>query len=69
MDIAKAELNVKELLVVDRRAAYADVLLKPNLVEYDVADVSAAFLLVGGCFLPPVALILVVMPLIQPSLA
>lgn len=27
-----------------------------------------AFLLVGGCFLPPVALILVVMPLIQPSL-
>jgi C4-dicarboxylate transporter DctM subunit len=48
--------------------SFGELMNAAGLDRWVFFGLVATFLLVGGCFLPPVALILVVMPLIQPSL-
>jgi C4-dicarboxylate transporter DctM subunit len=48
--------------------SFGELMNAAGLNRWVFFGLVTAFLLVGGCFLPPVALILVVMPLIQPSL-
>ena len=48
--------------------SFGELMSAAGLDRWVFFSLVTLFLLVGGCFLPPVALILVVMPLIQPSL-
>lgn len=48
--------------------SFGELMSAAGLNRWVFMSLVMVFLLVAGCFLPPVALILVVMPLIQPSL-